>query len=154
MRTRIGNYAYDVREEPYAEQDGLAHWTFIVYRVRPTQELLVYGEISPNREHAEHNARQAIELYIELDRITSEEPKAPDGTSAQTSSSVANMEVYDRGELGKECVNPNHLGTGEDCTLAVKGQRREIPEPPKTDVMLRLTGLDWEFLKGLKIGRE
>ncbi len=54
-------------------------------------------------------------------------------------------------KLGKRCVNPNHLGTGEDFVLAVKGQRREIPEPPKT-VKVKLTPQDRRFLKALRIG--
>jgi hypothetical protein len=34
--------------------------------------------------------------------------------------------------LGKECVNPNHLGTGADFVLALNGRRQEIPAPART----------------------
>jgi hypothetical protein len=54
-------------------------------------------------------------------------------------------------KLGKECVNPNHLGTGEDFVLAVNGRRQEIPEPSKTVATVRLTRMDRQFLKGLNI---
>jgi hypothetical protein len=56
--------------------------------------------------------------------------------------------------LGKECVNPNHIGTGEDFVLAVKGERREIPEPSKTDAGINLTPRDRRFLKSLRISWE
>src|ERR1700694_1532977 len=48
-------------------------------------------------------------------------------------------------KLGKQCVNPNHLGTGADYVLALNGRRQEIPEPPKT-VTLKLTPQDRRFL--------
>ena len=54
-------------------------------------------------------------------------------------------------KLGKACVNPNHLGTGEDFVLAVHGRRQEIPEPTKTGVGIWLTMKDRRFLKTLRI---
>jgi len=53
--------------------------------------------------------------------------------------------------LGKECVNPNHIGTEADFALALKGQRREIPQPSRTVTKVRLTKLDRQFLKSLRI---
>jgi len=52
-------------------------------------------------------------------------------------------------KLGKECVNPNHLGTGRDFVLALKGQREEISP---NAVTVKLTPQDERFLKALKIG--
>jgi hypothetical protein len=52
--------------------------------------------------------------------------------------------------LGKECVNPNHLGTGADFVLAVNGRRHEIPEPPRMG-RVRLTELDRKFLRSVKV---
>jgi hypothetical protein len=54
-------------------------------------------------------------------------------------------------KLGKSCVNPSHLGTGVDFVLALNGRRQEIPEPPKTVRVVRLTKLDREFLKSVKV---
>ena len=34
--------------------------------------------------------------------------------------------------LGKDCINPMHLGTSVDFVLALNGRRQEIPEPPTT----------------------
>jgi hypothetical protein len=52
--------------------------------------------------------------------------------------------------LGKECVNPSHLGTGADYVLALNGRRQEIPEPPKT-VVVKLTPQDRRFLKSVRV---
>jgi hypothetical protein len=54
-------------------------------------------------------------------------------------------------KLGKECVNPNHLGTGADFVLALKGRRQEIPEPPRMGMGVRLTERDREFLRSIKV---
>jgi hypothetical protein len=54
-------------------------------------------------------------------------------------------------KLGKQCVNPNHLGTGADFVLALNGRRREAPEPPRTVKVVRLTEKDKQFLKSLRI---
>ena len=54
-------------------------------------------------------------------------------------------------KLGKSCVNPNHLGTGADYILSLNGRRQEIPEPPRTVGVVRLTELDRQFLKSLRI---
>jgi hypothetical protein len=54
-------------------------------------------------------------------------------------------------KLGKQCVNPNHLGTGADFVLALNGRRQEIPEPPRTVRAVRLTELDKEFLRSIKV---
>jgi hypothetical protein len=56
--------------------------------------------------------------------------------------------------LGKDCVNPNHLGTSADFVLALNGRRQEIPEPPRAVRMLRLTEQDRQFLKSLRISWE
>jgi hypothetical protein len=53
--------------------------------------------------------------------------------------------------LGKECVNPNHLGTGADFVLALNGRRQKIPEPSRMVMVVRLTELDREFLRSLKV---
>src|ERR1700687_5854648 len=42
-------------------------------------------------------------------------------------------------KLGKECVNPNHLGTGAEFVLALNGRRQERLEPPRTVRVVRLT---------------
>jgi hypothetical protein len=57
-------------------------------------------------------------------------------------------------KLGKACVNPNHLGTGEDFVLSVNGRRQEIPEPSKRETGVKLTPQDKRFLKSLRIGWE
>lgn len=54
-------------------------------------------------------------------------------------------------KLGKSCVNPNHLGTGADYVLTLHGRRQEISESPKRVTAVRLTKLDREFLKSLRI---
>jgi hypothetical protein len=54
-------------------------------------------------------------------------------------------------KLGKACVNPNHLGTGADYILSLKGQRQEIPEPSRMGRVLQLTEQDRRFLKNLQI---
>jgi len=54
-------------------------------------------------------------------------------------------------KLGKDCVNPNHLGTSADFVLALNGRRQEIPEPPRAVRIVRLTELDREFLKSVKV---
>jgi hypothetical protein len=76
MKSRIGNYAYEVTNEPRAETDADGRWGYNVYRIMPIEVLLSHGEDSPNREHAERNARQIIELFTELDRIGSEKLSA------------------------------------------------------------------------------
>jgi hypothetical protein len=53
-------------------------------------------------------------------------------------------------KLGKQCVNPNHLGTGADYVLAINGRRLEIPEPSRAG-RVRLTELDREFLRSVKV---
>jgi hypothetical protein len=53
--------------------------------------------------------------------------------------------------LGKECVNPNHIGTGEDFVRALNGRRQEIPEPPMMATGVKLTPRDRRFLKTLRI---
>jgi hypothetical protein len=53
--------------------------------------------------------------------------------------------------VGRDCVNPGHLGTGEDYMLALTGQRRKISEPSKTGTV-ELTASDRLFLRELKIG--
>jgi hypothetical protein len=52
--------------------------------------------------------------------------------------------------LGKECVNPSHVGTREDYFLALGG-RRQMPEPSKTGTGIRLTKRDREFLRALRV---
>ncbi len=64
---------------------------------------------------------------------------------------MTNRDVYDWDDVDEERVNPNHFDIRENFILAVKGQRREISEPPKTGAMVRLTGLDEQFLNGLNI---
>ncbi len=54
-------------------------------------------------------------------------------------------------KLGKECVNPNHLGTGADYVLSLNGRRQEIPEPSRAVRVVRLTELDRQFLKSVRI---
>ncbi len=54
-------------------------------------------------------------------------------------------------KLGKDCVNPNHIGTGEDYMLALDGQRRRWSEPQKNVTEIRLSKQDREFLKALRI---
>ena len=73
VRIHIGDYAYEIRKEPCAEGANSAHWTFIVYKIVPDEELLTHGEDSPSQEHAVRNARQLIALYTELDRVKSDE---------------------------------------------------------------------------------
>jgi hypothetical protein len=54
--------------------------------------------------------------------------------------------------LGTKCVNPNHIGTGADFVLALNGRRqRMIPEPSRTVTEVRLTKMDMQFLKSLRI---
>ncbi len=70
MRIRIGEYEYEVIEVTNgvgAKMAALTRWAFIVYRVTSAEELIARGEGALSREHAERNARQLIELYIELD---------------------------------------------------------------------------------------
>jgi hypothetical protein len=55
--------------------------------------------------------------------------------------------------IGHDCVNPGHLGTGEDYMLALTGQRRQIHVPPKTGTV-ELTAQDRRFLKSLKVSWE
>ncbi len=69
MRAHIGNYAYEVTKELCADTEAVVHWNYMVYKVTPTEVLLSHGEDSPNREHAERNARQLIALSMELDRM-------------------------------------------------------------------------------------
>jgi hypothetical protein len=54
-------------------------------------------------------------------------------------------------KLGKECVNPNHIGTAKDFFRALNGQGQEIPEPPKMATGVRLTPKDRRFLRALRI---
>ena len=56
-------------------------------------------------------------------------------------------------QIGRDCVNPNHLGTGADFVLALNGRRQEIPEPPKTGTV-ELTARDRLFLEALRISWE
>jgi hypothetical protein len=53
--------------------------------------------------------------------------------------------------LGKDCVNPNHIGTGADFVLALNRRRQEAPEPSRTVAEVRLTELDREFLRSVKV---
>ena len=54
-------------------------------------------------------------------------------------------------KLGKECVNPNHLGTETDYVLALNGRRQEIPEPSRAVKVIKLTPQDRRFLKSLRV---
>jgi hypothetical protein len=56
--------------------------------------------------------------------------------------------------MGKECVNPNHICTGEDFVSALNGRRQEIPEPPMMATGVKLTPKDRRFLKSLRISWE
>jgi hypothetical protein len=56
-------------------------------------------------------------------------------------------------KIGRDCVNPTHLGTGADYVLALNGRRHEAPEPPKTGTV-ELTARDRIFLKALRISWE
>ncbi len=69
VRTRTGDYAYEVTKELCARTEAVVRWGYVVYKVAPIEVLLSHGENSPSREHAERNARQLIALYIELDRM-------------------------------------------------------------------------------------
>lgn len=53
--------------------------------------------------------------------------------------------------LGKECVNPNHIGTGADFVLALNGRRQEITEPSRMGRVLQLTEQDRRFLRSVKV---
>ncbi len=53
-------------------------------------------------------------------------------------------------KLGKECVNPEHIGTGVDFILTVQGRRQEVPQLPMA-TGVKLTSEDREFLKSLKV---
>jgi hypothetical protein len=66
MRAQMGNYAYEVTKELCAKNEAVVHWSYMVYKVTPTEVLLSHGKDSPSREHAERNARQIIALSIEL----------------------------------------------------------------------------------------
>ena len=54
-------------------------------------------------------------------------------------------------KLGKPCVNPNHVGTNEDFVRALNGRRREIREPSKMAITIKLTQKDRRFLRSLRI---
>ncbi len=69
VRTRTGDYAYEVTKALCATTEAVVHWDYVVYKVAPIEVLLSHGEDSPSREHADRNARQLIALYIELDRM-------------------------------------------------------------------------------------
>jgi hypothetical protein len=57
--------------------------------------------------------------------------------------------------MGKECVNPSHLGIGVDgFMLAQRMRRQEILEPSKTATVIKLTPEDGEFLRSLRISWE
>jgi hypothetical protein len=53
--------------------------------------------------------------------------------------------------LGRECVNPHHLGTGADFVLALKGRRRKITPEPRKMATIELTLHDRRFLEELRI---
>ena len=55
--------------------------------------------------------------------------------------------------LGKDCVNPNHIGAREDFARALQGQRREIPAS-KTITLSELTVQDRRFLRSCRISWE
>jgi hypothetical protein len=76
MKARIGDYAYEVTNELRAETEADGRWGYKVYRIMPVEVLLSHGEDSPDREHAERNARQIIALFTALDRMGSEELSA------------------------------------------------------------------------------
>ena len=56
--------------------------------------------------------------------------------------------------VGRKCVNPDHLGTGEDFVLSLQGKRKETPKPSKAVTVVELTPQDRQFLKSLKISWE
>jgi hypothetical protein len=76
MKSRIGDYAYEVTNELRAETEADRRWGYMVYRIMPVEVLLSHGEDSLDREHAERNARQIIALFTALDRMGSEELSA------------------------------------------------------------------------------
>lgn len=76
MNSRIGDYTYEVTNELRAATEADGRWGYKVYRIMPIEVLLSQGEDSPNREHAERNARQIIALFAALDRMGSEELSA------------------------------------------------------------------------------
>lgn len=53
--------------------------------------------------------------------------------------------------LVDECVNPSHIGTGEEFMRAVQRQLQDVPDQPETATELKLTARDKRFLKSLKI---
>jgi hypothetical protein len=66
---------------------------------------------------------------------------------------VGRGELYRMPEckLGKECVNPSHIGTGADFVRALNGRRQKIRELSKKVSEVKLTPKDMRFLKGLRI---
>jgi hypothetical protein len=76
MKIRIGDYAYEVKKECCAEIEADGHWSYKVYKITSIEVLLSHGEDSPDREHADRNARQIIALFTALDRMRSEELSA------------------------------------------------------------------------------
>lgn len=77
VRTRIGNYAYEVRNALGIKSNAVAHWVCMVYKIAPTEKLVNMGAILPSREDAVHNALEVIGLYSQLDRMKSIEPSSP-----------------------------------------------------------------------------
>jgi hypothetical protein len=53
--------------------------------------------------------------------------------------------------MGKECVNPNHVGSLENYYRTLEGQRRDTPEPSEMCSGMKLTARDKRFLKSLNI---
>jgi hypothetical protein len=74
VKIRIGDYAYEVIELPGHGNEST--WSFSVYRLKPFEKVAAGSQNSPNRDHAERNACQLIQLYIELDRMNSAERPA------------------------------------------------------------------------------
>jgi hypothetical protein len=76
MKSRIGDYAYEVTNELHADTEADGRWGYKVYRITSIEVLLSHGEDSPDREHADRNARQVIALFTALDQMGSEELSA------------------------------------------------------------------------------
>jgi hypothetical protein len=59
MRFHEGDFAYDIEPQRDPSTQLLSAWRFTVFRLRPTESIVIRGE-ARTREEAEGRAREAL----------------------------------------------------------------------------------------------
>ncbi len=67
MRIHEGDYAYEVRPKRDPLTQLSAGWQYLVYRVRPVDQIVESGDVE-NREAAEKKAKARLSQLLKIER--------------------------------------------------------------------------------------